>query len=353
MSNKITLRELGVPDRIPRPKRSDWRIGLVGFGGIAGAHVPAYREAGWQIVAVADPSPEARQRARDSIPGVCLYEDYHDLVADANVEVVSLLTQPTLRVPVVEAAFNAGKPMLTEKPLATNIKDCERMAALSEEYGLPLAVSQNYRWNGANFFARQIIKNGLIGTPFYAAIEIQGRQDVELADHPFYSQCEDFLTVQWNNHLADLMRYWFDKDPLRVLACTRRMKGQEFKSDNLLFSIADYGEGTTGHIVHSELLRSRLGFSRCRVDGDAGSILFDLYGTELTIHSRQTGDEPRELDLGGRPWASSFSGPMGDLLISIEEGKEPATSVRRNLPTMRHVMAEERSAKAGGVWITI
>lgn len=353
MSKKITPRELGIPDEIPRPKRDDWRIGIVGYGGIAGAHAPAYREAGWQIVAVADPDPKARQSAADTIPGVCLYENYEDLVADANVEVVSLLTQPTLRAPVVEAAFRAGKPLLTEKPFATSIEECERMAALSEEYGLPLAVSQNFRWYGANFLARGIVEKGLIGTPFYAAIEIQGRQDVDLAAHPFYSQCEDFLTVQWNNHLADLLRHWLDTDPLRVIASTRRMKGQNFKSDNLFFSIADYGEGTTGHIVHSELLRSDLGCTRCRVDGDAGSIVFDLYKTELTIHSEQTGDEPCEIDLGGRQLASSFSGPMGDLLISIEDGCEPMTSARRNLATMRHVLAEDRSAKDGGVWITL
>lgn len=353
MSRKITPGELRVPDEIPRPKRSDWRIGIVGYGGIAGAHTSAYLEAGWRIVAVADPNPEARQRAENAIPGVSLYEGYEELVADANVEVVSLLTQPTLRIPVVEAAFRAGKPVLTEKPFAASIEECERMVALSEEYGLALAVSQCYRWNGANFFAREIIKHGLIGTPFYAAIEIHGRQDVMLAGHPFYSRCEDFLTIQWNNHMADLLRFWFGKDPKRVLACTRRMQGQNFKSDNLLLSIADYGQGATGHIVHSELLRSNLGCSKCRVDGDAGSIVFDLHGAELTIHSRETGDEPCELDLGDRQLASSFTGPMGDLLISLEEGREPATSGRRNLPTMRHVLSEHRSARAGGTWITV
>lgn len=353
MSKKITPRDLGIPHEIPRPKRSDWRIGIVGYGGIAGAHVPAYLEAGWRVVAVADTNPEARHRAAATVPGVRLYENYDDLVADKKVEVISLLTQPTLRVPVVESAFRSGKPVLTEKPFATTIEECERMAALSEKYGLPLAVSQNYRWNGANFFARGIIEKGLIGTPFYASIEIQGRQDVDLAGHPFYSRCEDFLTIQWDNHLADLLRCWLAKDPVRVLACTRRMKGQNFKSDNLLLSIADYGQNVTGHITHSELLRSALGCARCRVDGDAGSLVFNLYGTELTIHSESTGDEPCELDLSGTHLASSFTGPMGDLLISIEDGREPITSARRNLPTMRQVLAEDRSSKAGGAWITL
>ena len=353
MTKRITPEELGISDEIPRPNRTDWRIGMVGFGGIAGGHVPAYQDAGWEVVAVADPSPDARARAKKAIPGVCVYESYEELSADTQVEVVSLLTHPTLRVPVVEAAFQAGKPVLTEKPFATTVEECERMIALSEEHGLPLAVSQNYRWNGANFLAGQIIERGLIGTPFYAAVDIHGRQDVELAGHPFYSTCEDFLTVQWNNHLADLLRHWLGRDPLRVFVSTGRMNGQNFKSDNLMLSVIDYGQGATGHIVHSELLRSGLERKMCRVDGDAGSVIFSLYGTELTLHCKETGDEPCEIDLGGKLLASSFSGPMGDLLISIEQGREPVTSGRRNLPTIRQVLAEDRSAKAGGEWIAL
>lgn len=51
--------------------------------------------------------------------------------------------------------------------------------------------------------------------------------------------------------------------------------------------------------------------------------------------------------------ASAFSGPMGDLLIALEEGREPATSARRNLPTMRQILAEDRSAREGGAWIDL
>ena len=67
------------------------------------------------------------------------------------------------------------------------------------------------------------------------------------------------------------------------------MAGQNFTSDNLMVSIADFGEGQTGHIVHSELLRSSLGQCACRVDGDGGSLMFDLYGSGLQIQAEQLG----------------------------------------------------------------
>ncbi len=352
MSEKtITPQELGIPCEIPQPRRKDWRIGMIGFGGIAGAHAPAYQSAGWKIVAVADPSEESRQRAATVTGAHTIYSDFRQLIADPEVDVISLLTQPTLREEVVAVAAEYGKPIQTEKPFGSSLAACERMTDIAEKAGIKLAVSQNYRWAGANFFAHHIIQKGLIGKPYFASIEIHGGQDVGLKGHPFYSTCTDFITLQWNNHLADLLRYWTDCDAKRVLATTRRMNGQNFTGDNMLLSIADFGEGVTGNIVHDELLRSPLGGNPCRVDGDEGSIVFNMSSETLKFTSKQLGDDIYTLDLSKTKLASSFSGPMGDLLISIEQNREPAISARRNLATIRHVVAEDASARAGGIWM--
>ena len=349
----ITLDDLNLPRSIPRPERNDWRIGVIGYGGIARPHTEAYLEAGWNIVAVADPDPEARERAEAAIPGVRTHADYRAVIDDDAVEVVSLLTQPTLRLAAIEAAFAAGKPVLVEKPLANTREECEDIVALADRTGIPIAVSQNYRWNGGSFYARSLVEQGYLGNPYYVGFEIQGNQDVMLRDHPYYAHCEHFLAIQWNIHMADLMRFWLDRDPRRVFTVTRRMQKQNFRSDNLLLSVVDFGEGVTGHVVHSELLRSNLTKLEARIDGDAGSIVFDLYQPRLTLSSERTGPEPKILDLEGARPAHSMSGPMGDLLISIETGREPATSARSNLATIKHVFADIAGIDAGGAWVPV
>ncbi len=350
MIRRITLGELGVPTSTPRPRRSDWRIGLVGFGGISGAHVEAYRAAGWHIVAVADPSPEAQARASLLPDKPTVYADFAALVADPSVEVIALLTQPTLREPVIAAAAAAGKPVLTEKPLASTLTEAERLAALTQSSGIPVAVSQNYRWMDGNFLVHHIIKQGWIGTPYFAGIEIMGTQDRDLASHPFYSTCEGFLTVQWNNHLADLLSYWTGREAIRVATTTRRMPGQAFASDNLMMSVIDFGPGCTGHILHNQLLQGGMPSERCRVDGDQGSLRFGLWGGRIELASRRIGPDPVEVDGSAGQFLPSQAGAMGDLLLAIEEGREPQVSARRNLATVRHVLADERSARAGGIW---
>ncbi|HSV74157.1 MAG TPA: Gfo/Idh/MocA family oxidoreductase [Chthonomonadales bacterium] len=346
----VTCAELGVPDRLPLPRRTGWRIGIVGFGGIArNAHAPAYRYAGWRIVAAADPDPDAR-RAAAAMGIERVVEDYRELIADPAVEVVDLLTQPTLREDVVLCAAEHARPIIVEKPFAGSVEECERMVAIAQEAGILLAVHQNYRWMATPFLARHIVAAGIIGAPYLATIQIYGRQDVGLAGHPFYAACGDFLTVQWNNHLADLLRCWMGRDAVRVLARTGRMDGQSFASDNLLCSVADFGPGATGHILHTELLRSSLTAQPCRIEGDCGSLVFDLWGDHVIIESQRLGGGPRRLDAAALRLAPSFAGSMGDFLLAIEEGREPEVSGRRNLATIRTVLAEHRSAQAGGVW---
>ena len=348
----VTPQELSIPEAIPLPERKDWAIGIVGFGGIArGAHAAGWQKMGWTVAAVADPDPDARSVA-ESLGIERTYTDYAELVNDDAVEIVDLCTQPVIREEVVAAAAEAGKPLITEKPFGQSVEECERMVRAAEQAGTRLGVHQNYRWMKMNFLAQHIIGKGLIGDPFFARIEIFGKQDVNLAGHGFYSQCDDFLTIQWNNHLSDLLRYWTGRDAQRVLARTGRMNGQNFVSDNLLISISDFGEGLTGHVLHSELSRSGLTGVQCRVDGDQGSLVFD-FGSRLQLESAQLGEGPRTLDTSGLTYVDSHCGSMADFMMAIEEDRESLVSGRRNLATIRTVVAEHESARAGGKWIAL
>jgi len=353
MSDAIgtTPEELGLPQAFPAPQRRDWRIGMIGFGRIARyAHVPAYRRAGWQIAAVADPDPAARKSAADEFGIKTLYEDYGDLIADDRVEIVDLLTHPTIREEVILAAAEAGKPVITEKPLGPDLETCIRMVQVADGAGISFAVHQNYRWRPANFLAYQAVQRGLIGDPFFIGFEVLGIQDVELAQHPFYSKCEDFITLQWNTHLVDLAAYMAGKQPARTFAFTARMPGQNFVGDNLLCAVTDFGPGLTGHILHHELLRGAKREVRCRVDGNKGSVTFD-FDSRLVVESELLGDQPRSVEVSYAQYEDSFAGTMGDFLLAIEEEREPLVSGRRNLATIRTVLAQAKSAENGGMWV--
>lgn len=341
---------MGQPGQIPlsrsfrKPERP-FSIGVVGLGGISSVHLNAYRENDWPVVVGADIDPARRQWAQREHGLSEVVDDWRRVVEDPRVEVVSLLTHPNFRQDVVSACAQLGKPILVEKPLASSLSEAKLLADTAAS--IPTTVSQNYRWLPGPFLAHQLICQGKIGEPFFVTLEIFGSQDRDLAGHPFYSTCADFLTVQWNTHLADLIRHFTGRDPVRVSTRTRRGPGQNFVSDNVLQSWWELDGGATGHILHSELARSGNTWDRFRIDGPLGTIEGGIWASWLTLDTEDTGR--LKIDTGNLP--STFGGPMGDLLASVEAGDPPSLSFKNNLPTLAAVYAEQASAERDGEWV--
>jgi len=75
------------------------------------------------------------------------YDDYHELVADPRVDAVVAAVPPALHPAIVEAACRAGKPLLVEKPLATNLAAARRIASVVSASGVRAMVAHTLRFN--------------------------------------------------------------------------------------------------------------------------------------------------------------------------------------------------------------
>ncbi|WP_313557845.1 Gfo/Idh/MocA family protein, partial [Miniimonas arenae] len=120
------------------------RIGIVGTGSIARAHVAAYQrfpdEA--RIVALVDPVPGRAARARDEL-GLAdaeVYEDASAMLAVGNVDLVSIATPPATHAALTVAALDAGVHVLVEKPMAPSLEECDAMIAAAQRSGRVLSV---------------------------------------------------------------------------------------------------------------------------------------------------------------------------------------------------------------------
>src|SRR5262245_22419280 len=117
-------------DYLPRlPRRRDFRIGCAGAGFImADCHLVAYRQAGFDPVAIASRDP-ARARAvagRHGIPRS--HDTISELLADESVEVLDVAVPPDAQPAVIrEAVRHAGrlKGILAQKPLAMTFREAK------------------------------------------------------------------------------------------------------------------------------------------------------------------------------------------------------------------------------------
>lgn len=145
------------------------KVGLIGAGFAAMNHVDALsRIRDVEIVAIADFSAEsaARAAAKAAIPRA--YGDYRALIADPDVAVIHNCTPNHLHAEVNQAVLEAGKHLLSEKPLATTSAETAallRLARAKEAEGVVSGVCFNYRHYPLVRQVKELLAGGEYGAP--------------------------------------------------------------------------------------------------------------------------------------------------------------------------------------------
>lgn len=141
-----------------------FRVGLIGCGGISGAHIPVLKAMeNVEIVAVADPRAERAQAAAEKT-GARIEASWESLIACLDIDVVHVLTPHYLHAPMAIAALQAGKHVLTEKPMASTLEDAQALVRAAEAENAPvLAVIFQNRYNAANIELTRIARSGEYG----------------------------------------------------------------------------------------------------------------------------------------------------------------------------------------------
>lgn len=113
------------------------KIGIVGTGLIVRLVAPNLASWGAQVVAVAGTPTSIDQvnELADEYGAAGRYTDYRDLVADPEVDTVYVAVPNFLHYAVSEAALRAGKDVVCEKPLTSNFREAEKLAAVAKEEG--------------------------------------------------------------------------------------------------------------------------------------------------------------------------------------------------------------------------
>ena len=147
-------------------------IGVIGFGWMGQAHSRSYlriptlfhkRAADPVLVACADSEESRRRQAIDDFGFRDAHEDWRDLVARDDVDVVVVTAPNMLHVEVVEAACAAGKHVFCEKPVGGTPAQTARAAAAARHAGVITGVGYNYRFAPLVRHAHTLIREGRLG----------------------------------------------------------------------------------------------------------------------------------------------------------------------------------------------
>jgi predicted dehydrogenase len=139
------------------------RFGLIGCGEIAVESAAALRTASnTSITFTADPNVELA-RSLAAATGARHSGNVEELLASQDVDAVLISTPHHLHAPLAVKAAESGKHVVVEKPMATTLKDCDRMIDAASRSGVVLSVCYCQRYDPRVQRARQLIDKGLLG----------------------------------------------------------------------------------------------------------------------------------------------------------------------------------------------
>lgn len=153
---------------------TQYKAAIVGCGSIGHAHMEGYQLVDEvEVVAVADPVPAARQRYIEQYGIPQQYDTVEEMLAQAQPDIVSVCTWHLLHpAPTIAAAQAGVKAVICEKPMAIGMEAADAMVDACAASGTKLVISHQRRFTPGWEKARQLIAEGVIGTPLFVTNKV-------------------------------------------------------------------------------------------------------------------------------------------------------------------------------------
>ena len=336
----------------PENKR---KIGICGAGGIIdGAHLPAYKKAGLEVVAIFDTDNAKAQDVakRHGIPTV--YKTLAELLSDANVEIVDIAVPAAAQPEIFAQVAAAKKHILAQKPFATTVAAGEAMVKQARDAGIIAAVNQQLRFEEGVAAAHKMVELGWIGTVSNFSINVNLSTPWEL--WPWAKDLDRLEVMLHSIHYHDLIR-WFLGDAKTVFCAAGRTAGQFPKGETRTISTALYKSGVTSLVHANHVNRGGDNYAEYRIDGDKGSIrgtlglLYDYPNGRVDTLEVNSQVLPTDgwmpYPVTTRWFPDAFIGTMGSVMESISTGAPLRSSVAENVGTLKVVEALYKSMDSG------
>lgn len=185
-------------------------IGVVGCGYWGPNLVRNFNEIeGTKVVAVCDLDPARLKRISLRYPRIQVTQDYTRLLRNKRISAVCIATPVNSHFKLAQAAFEAGKHVFLEKPIAATEQETRKLIELSRQKGLVLMVDHTFIYSGAVRKIKELIRTGQLGDVYY--------YDSVRVNLGLFQRDVDVL---WDLAIHDLsiMEFLLDREPRAVSA---------------------------------------------------------------------------------------------------------------------------------------
>jgi predicted dehydrogenase len=346
------------------------KVGLVGTGAISWYHLPAYTQYPDKVklTAVCDIRREEMDKFAQKAGVSGCYTDFSEMLQKADIDAVDICTIHDQHEPQVLAAAAAGKQVFLEKPMGRNIQECNNMVQAAKKAGVTFMVGHDLRYMPHTLAIKRIIESGELGQVrvtrcvLIANMELGGggggyKLGSWLSDP---KRAGGGMIISGLIHQIDLLRYYVGD--IKSVSAVNRTVHYQTGAEEYSCATLEFENGAIGDLLNiGSSTRSPVG-CQYTLYGDEGTIISTPAENRTyqfghgTIASKKQGNQGETFNKFApiEPFRGHLTGddPFVNEILHFADccrnGKEPLTSGKDNLGTVKVVFGIYESFKTGG-----
>jgi len=291
-------------------------------------------------------------------PGARTTNDYRELIGDAELDAVAVVTPVATHFQLAKELLVAGKHVLVEKPLTATVREAEELIEVAAKNGRTLMVDHTFVYTGAIRKMKEILKTGELGELLYF-------DSVRINLGLFQRD----INVIWDlaPHDLSIMDYLIERQPLGLsaLGSCHIEPGIE----NIAYMVMKFPDDFIAHFHFNWLAPVKI--RRTLIAGARKMILYDdieptekvrVYDKGVTAN-RNTDREAAYQTLisyrTGDVWAPKLDATealhyvVAEFIDAIRSGRKPLTDGEAGLRVVRLLEAAQTSIKCSGQFVEI
>ncbi len=349
------------------------KVGLIGTGSIAQLHKNAYKQFPEQVklTAVCDINEKAVKKFASTLNISDIYTNAKELLEKADIDAIDICTTHNTHYQLTMDAAAAGKHILLEKPMAIKMDDCREMVKKTDKARVIFMIGQNLRYLPQSQTIYKMIRNGVLGEiwtvqSFDVMGSIPSRSKISTAPdriHWYFNgkRSGGGSLITLSIHSIDLFRYYIG-DIKRVIA--KKWVNHPFFSNNAEDRIVAnlfFENGAIGYVMSSFTTvspwshRYMIFGEEATVSSDppVGKINILQFLAPVMISSKDSDAglknkfNPIKPDMEGLSSKDPYINEILHFADCCKDGKEPISSGKDNLGTMKTIFGIYESAQTG------
>ncbi|MCG8484453.1 MAG: Gfo/Idh/MocA family oxidoreductase, partial [Clostridia bacterium] len=214
------------------------KVGVIGMGQMGVLHAKVYRKLPLvELVAFCEFNDDRRKEMAEEFQCTA-YKSYKEMLADPNIDAVSIVLPDDIHREAVEIAVANNKHILLEKPLAKELEDGKILYEITKDYDKVFTVGFLLRFDPRFSMIKDALDKGELGD----IIHLYCRRNSPIIGPRRYIGSSD-LSMHVMIHDIDYINWYMGCDPVKVFAKSRSVLLKDNNMNDVIYAIVTYENG--------------------------------------------------------------------------------------------------------------